>query len=218
MNKLIILGAGDLGREILYAAKENKAGKSAISFETIAFIDDDRNKIGKTLEDVKIIEIEDVLKLNQDDLSFICGIGNSIDRQKIINKLFAVLPQAKFTNIIHDSVITMPNFKIGVGNFIAPNTTIAIGSILEDHTVINQNVSVGHDCIIDNYSVVSPGCILSGHTVIGEESFLGSGVITYPNVEIGNKCTISAFVVVSRSLKSNCKLIAKPNSMLLKDK
>ena len=163
MNKLIILGAGDLGREILYAAKENKAEKSNISHKTIAYIDDDLNKIGKTFEDINIIKFDDVLKLKHDDLSFICGIGNPIDRQNMINKLYAVLPQAKFINIIHDSVIIMPNFKIGVGNFIAPNTTIAIGTTLTDHTVINQNVSIGHDCIVGSYSIVSPGCVLSGY-------------------------------------------------------
>jgi len=218
MDKLIILGAGDLSREILYAAKENKAGKPVYNFESIAFIDEDPTKIGKTLENVRIIGLDDVLKFNHDNIYFICGIGNATDRRKIINKLFTIFPGAKFTNVIHDSVITMPNLKYGVGNYIAPNTTIAICTRLGDHIVINQNVSVGHDCLIGNYSVVSPGCILSGYTAIGDESFLGSGVVTYPNIKIGNNCTVSALTVVSRSLKTNCKLIAKPNAMLLKDK
>lgn len=218
MDNLIILGAGDLGCEILYAAKENKAGKQVNNFETIAFIDEDTSKIGKTLENVRIIGFEDVLKLNYDNKYFICGIGNATDRRKIINKLLEILPRAKFANIIHNSVIAMPNLEYGIGNYIAPNTTIAIGTHLGDHIVINQNVSVGHHCLIGNYSIVSPGCILSGYTSIGDESFLGSGVVTYPNIEIGNNCTVSALTVVSRSLKTNYKLIAKPNSMLLKDK
>ncbi len=218
MDKLIILGAGDLGREILYAAKENQVGKPVYSFETIAFTDEDPTKIGKTLENVRIIGLDEVLKLNYDNTYFICGIGNATDRRNIIKKLLNILPEAKFTNVIHDSVITMPNLKYGVGNYIAPNTTIAIGTRLNNHIVINQNVSVGHDCLIGNYTVVSPGCILSGYTAIGDESFLGSGVVTYPSIRIGNNCTVSALTVVSRSLKTNCKLIAKPNTMLLKDK
>ena len=218
MDKLIILGAGDLGREVLYAAKENKASKSVYNFETIAFIDEDLKKIGRTLENVRIISLDDVQKLNYDSLYFICGIGNTKGRRGIIKKLLKTLPDARFTNVIHDSVITMPNLKYGVGNYIAPNTTIAIGTSLGDHIVINQNVSVGHDCLIGNYTVVSPGCILSGYTAIGDESFLGSGVVTYPSIRIGNNCTVSALTVVSRSLKTNCKLIAKPNTMLLKDK
>ncbi len=218
MKNLVIIGAGDLGREILYASQEALLPlNDGEGYKVLAFVDEDESKIGNSLEGIEIIGLTDIGNTKYRNANFILGVGNAFDRIQVFNRLLEMIPSPNFINIIHKSVTMMPNCKIGNGNFLAPNSTIAIGVELGDHAVINQNSSIGHDCYIGDFSVVSPGCILSGHTNIGFGCFLGSGVVTYPNVNIGEKCVVSALTPIPRSIKAGCKLISKPNTMLLKD-
>ena len=213
-KKLIIYGASDFGCEIMYAAMENKASYG--KYETIAFIDDDIDKIGKKLENVDIISLDMAAELaTKYKVYFIAGIGNTMFRKKIMEEVVRAIPNPKFAIIIHKSVIMMSNTEIEEGVFIAPGTTIAIRCYLKTHCVINQNVSVGHDSVVGKYSIVSPGCILSGRTNIGKTTFLGSGVVTYPGIAIGNNCAVSALTVVARDLKKGNKLMQKPNTVIL---
>jgi len=215
-RKLIIFGAGDLGREIMYAALVGKSDTANGFWKPIAFIvDNDESAIGKIVENIKVISLEQASEVKDDNTYFILGVGDSIARKKLNENLLNHIPEARFATIIHPSVVIMPNTTIESGVFIAPNTTIAIGCYIKQHVVVNQNVSVGHDCVIEDFSVISPGCILSGRTRIGKATFMGSGAITYPRVEIGDNCVVSACTVVARNLKSGNKQILKPNTMTI---
>jgi len=214
-KKLILLGAGDLSREIMIAATEPHELAAGVKYETIAFIDDDPMKIGTKCEGISVISFVDVKQWLDEDVYFISGLGFPGDRKSMVNKLLDVVPNAKFANVIHRSAVIIPNAKIEKGVYIGLNATIAIGCLIKSHTVLNFNVSIGHDCIINQYSVVSPGCLLSGFTEVGEETFLGSGVITYPGVRIGKKCAVSAGVVMARNLADAKKMILKPNTMII---
>ncbi len=210
-KKLIIYGASDFGREIMYAAMESKEG----AYKTVAFVDDDINKIGARLECVGVVSLNDIADKLDNETYLIIGIGNPVFREKVFEKLSSTIPTAKYATIIHKSVIIMPNVIIEEGTFIAPHTTVAIGTHLKRHSAINQNVSVGHDTVIGEYSVISPGCVLSGRTKIGCVSFLGSNVVTYPNINIGKYCSVSALTVVARNLKDKNKLILRQSAMAL---
>lgn len=214
-KKLILLGAGDLSREIMAAATEPHESTHGTKYETIAFIDDDPSKIGTKLEGIAVISYTDLKKWLAENVYFIAGLGIPGERKNMVKKLLDKVPDAKFANVVHRSVVIVRNVKIEEGVYIGPNATIAIGCFLKSHTVLNFNVSIGHDCTIDQYTVVSPGCLLSGFTEVGEESFLGSGVISYPGVRIGKNCSISAGVVVGRNLPDAKRMISKPNAMII---
>jgi len=212
-KKLIIFGAGDFGREIMYAAKENKAE----TFETVAFVVDENigNQIGGKLEGIEIMSLKNAVKRLNEDTYFIIGIGNASVRKKVFEETTVVAPAAKFATIVHNSAVIMPNVVIEEGVFVGTHTTVAVGSHLKRHAAINQNVSIGHDTVVGEYSVISPGCVLSGRTKIGNTSFLGSNVVTYPKVSIGSFCSVSALTSVVRNVKDHNKLILKQNTMTL---
>lgn len=211
-KKLIIYGAGNIAREIMYAAMENKSEV----FETIAFVvDEEFNKNGGKVEGVDVISLSDISRKLNSEMFFIIGIGNPIYRKEMCERLSSLIPFVKYATIIHKSVVIMPKVIIEEGTYIAAHTTVATGAHLKRHTVINQNCSVGHDTVIDEYSVVSPGCILSGRTVIGCVSFLGSNVVTYPKIRIGNYCSVSALTVVARNLRERHNLVLRQTAMVL---
>lgn len=217
IRKIVILGAGDLGREILYAARESHGDFFEGDTEIIAFVDEDPEKIGGQLEGIPIIAFSQLTEVSDVEIEFISGVGKPSDRKHVVDTLLTLQPEATFARVIHRSVVVMPNVDIALGVFLAPHATVATGSRLSWHVVINQNVSVGHDCRIGAFSVISPGCMLSGRTEIGEETFLGSNAVTYPGIKVGRGCTVSALTSVARRLKDGQMLILKPNAMVLNE-
>ncbi len=214
-RKLIIIGASNIAREIMYAAIENKKHAEDALWKTVALVVDREHKKADAIENVQVFVFEEIERIIDNNTYFILGVGNAILRRKLMETLLQHIPKAQFATIIHESVIIMPNTTIEEGVFVAPNTTIAIGCHIKPHVLVNQNVSVGHDCVIEDFSVISPGCILSGRTRIGKATFIGSGAITYEKVLIGHDCAVSANTVVARNLKDGNKLILKPNTMTL---
>lgn len=209
-NKLIVVGAGNLAREIIYAAGEDRD----TAWKTAAFVVDPEFRRSETVEDVRVISFSEIAEHGA-GAKFIIGVGEPELRLKLMNNLLKNVPGAQFATVVHRSTVVMPGSIIGEGAFVAPNTTLAIGCRIGPHAVINQNVSIGHDCVVGEQTVICPGCVLSGKASIGKMTFLGSGVIVYPKVAIGDNCAVGAGVVVSRNLKSGWKQIMKPNTMLL---
>lgn len=210
---LVILGAGDLAREIYATCLEPHT--SWESHRPVAFVDDDTSKTGSTLYETPIWSWELLSRHTSENLKFICAVGTSAGRRAMISRLLRERQNVEFGNVVHKSSVIMPRVVLGAGTYVAANATIAISSEVGEHVVINQNVSIGHDCRIGPRCIVSPGCILSGRTQVGSDSFLGSGSITYPGAQIGEGCTISAHGVVARRLKDGKKAIAKPSVMVL---
>ena len=211
---LIILAAGDLGREIYYTTQMINEMFEGNTYNTIAFVDSTPEKIGKDIDGIPIISVEKISEFRTAHTKFICAVGTPSIRIRILNELNSKIESPSFATIIHPSVVQFPNIEVSEGVFIGANTTIATGCNIKQHVVINQNVSIGHDCELNEYAVISPGCILSGRSKIGFASFLGSNVVTYPRVTIGEKCIISAMTVVSRPVKRLKKVISKPNLMV----
>lgn len=214
-RNLIIYGAGDLGREIMYASLEQNP-KVEHSFHIVAFIEDDPEKTGNKLEGIDIISFNEFFgNFETADHWFISGISKPDKRRESIFKLKKKIKSARFATVIHRSAVIMQSVMIEDGVYIGGNATIGIGSEIKEHSVVNFNCSIGHDTLIDRYTVLSPGCIISGKTSIGKISFLGSGAITYPKVNIGSNCVISAGAIIARNVKDNSRVIEKPNTMIL---
>lgn len=210
---LVILGAGDLAREVFAACLEPHASWG--SYRPLAFIDDDPSRVGSSLYETPIWSWQELKEHASQDLRFICAVGSSEGRRAMIARLLDERQGVEFATVVHKSAVIMPQAILGSGSYVAANATLAISSQVGEHVVINQNVSIGHDCEIGARCIVSPGCVLSGRTQVGSDTFLGSGSVTYPGAQIGEGCTVSAQGVVARRLKDGKKAITKPSMMIL---
>ncbi len=112
--------------------------------------------------------------------------------------------------------------KVGNNVFIGSNVSIARGSL-------NENTEIGQCCIIAPGSNIGHGCrlgdfihfannvTLAGNVDIGDRSFLGSGVVVRPQIQLASDSTVGAGAVVVKSvIKKNQILVgvpakAKPN-------
>jgi sugar O-acyltransferase (sialic acid O-acetyltransferase NeuD family) len=215
LRKLIIYGAGDLGREIMYAAMEQHPDWG-MPWTIVAFVDDAVSLQGTRVEGVPVYSLESLnSKVDLKGCSIISGIGNAKIRKKTVEKAEVTIPGIQFGCVIHRSATIMPTTNFAEGTYVGCNTTIGIGSTLHKHSAVNFQCSIGHDVQIGEYSIVSPGCVVSGRVELGETCFLGSGVVLYPRIKIGVGSSVAAGLTLSRSIKENVNVIPKPNFMIL---
>lgn len=195
---LYILGAGDLGREILATIQSSKN-----KYTNIFFSDDNVEKIGSYLEGRQIVSMQDAL---DDSLGqYISAIGFNRPKKNVLSRFTEKTSQ--FINVIHKNAVVFDGVKLGRGVYIGANATVNFNVTLEDHVVVNCNVSVGHDVYVKQRCILSPSCTIGGRAILEEDCFIAPGVVVFPKVTIGNNCEISANAVVFRAVSPEKKVI-----------
>ena len=165
MKKLIIIGAGGLGRMTL---------ETALSLGYIcAFVDDDT-----TLSDVcntEVLGTIDKLSRYVGEYKYcICAIGNNALREKHNN--YASSLGFKIPNIIHPSAYVSPFVRIGYGNIFLNNVCVQNGTKIGNGVVITANSEIQYDCDLGDYSFIYSCSAIHNSVKIGNRVRIGSTV------------------------------------------
>ena len=81
-KKILIFSAGSAGREVFQLILN--INKLQNEWEVIGYVDNDTNKIGKTIDDIQVYSTAN--KPKKKEIYAICGIMNSDIRKKIFDK------------------------------------------------------------------------------------------------------------------------------------
>lgn len=207
MRHLIIIGAGELGRELYWHAHES------IGFETEfnikGYVDDDFNPSSDryVLLQKPLISSVDNYVVKEDDV-FICAIGSVNGRKAAVEKIKS--KGGKFISLINRTSLIQGNVNIGKGVFIGPYTVIGDGALLSDHVMLNTHSSIGHDAVLGEYTCVMSYVDITGCCWIGREVFLASGCRMTPSTKIGDGAYVGIGSVVLRRVKAGTKVFGNP--------
>lgn len=203
VEKLIIVGAGDAGREVLQIIKELNSIKE--KWDILGFLDDSRTEIfNLTNKEYKIIGTIEDWKPKKNEY-FVCAISEPCTRKKVVNLLES--KGAQFISIIDPSVRVSDYSSLGkglviYGGRIGPNAKIHDFSFVQS--------TIAHDSVIGPFSTISGGVTLGGHVSVGSETFIASGAVVIPHIRIGNNAYVGAGSVVIRNVKNNSKVFGNP--------
>ncbi|MDQ0352769.1 acetyltransferase EpsM [Alkalibacillus filiformis] len=200
-NKLVIIGAGDLGKVVLDTVLQ----ANTYELKNIVFLDDVVERDTEFLGAKVVGGLDEANKFKSHGYKFIIAISNNKIRKKIADEL--TLP---YINVIHPNATISANSSYGVGNIILANSTIDPDVKINNLVIINKNSSIGHDSVLEDYTQVSPGCALGGYTYLKESVFLGLGANTLPKVNIGECTTVGAGSTVTKDIESNVVAIGSP--------
>ena len=179
MEKLLIVGAGGLGRMTL---------EHAINKYECCFIDD-AYRIGDIICNTQIVgRISDLKLLSKTYKYLICAIGNNKLREEITN--IAISYEYIIPNIIAKSAYISDYAKIGYGNIMLNNVCIQNGAVLGNGIVITANSEIHHDCKIDDYSLIYSCSVIRTYAKIGKRVKIGSTVSISNDVIIDDDSVI----------------------------
>ena len=206
MKRLIIIGAGGFGREVLGYAEDIRCN-SDCKWTIGGFIDDNNKALdGYDVEYPIIGSIKDYVP-KENDL-FICAFGDS-DRRLGIGRTFQNRG-AVFTNLIHPSAIILKRTVIGTGAIISMNALIANDSICGDFLYMNFGSFIGHDNVIGDGCTLNSYCGTNGTCKLGSRVYMGVHSVIIPGKKVGNDVKICAGAIVFNNIKDGHTVYGNP--------
>jgi len=200
MKKLLIVGAGGLGREILWLAQEINLASPSPTLHCVGFLDTEHQ--GKLIHGLPILGDEEWAGQHLScDHHFIIAVGNPTLRKKLAEKMEAMgfYPHS----LIHPGISLGPGVKIGAGSILAKGVIPTVDITIAPHCLINLQCTIGHDCQLGAYSVLHPGVHLSGDTQVGTMAEIGTGAVVLPGKSVGECARLGAGAVLTQDLPAH---------------
>jgi sugar O-acyltransferase (sialic acid O-acetyltransferase NeuD family) len=211
MKRLIIIGAGGFGREVLSYCLGMEA--RAKEWEIAGFLDDNPQALDGYNYDWPIIgNIHDYIP--RDDELFVMGIALPT-RQKIAVSQDFLDKGAEFLTLVYRTAGMSLNAKLGRGCILAPWSGVSCDAMVGDFVLINAYASVGHDAIIENYCTISSYASIAGNVRLGEGVSVGIHGCILPGIEVGDFAVVAAGSVVVKNVKPGTTVMGVPAKKIL---
>lgn len=214
MKKIVIIGAGGFGREVLDVIDAINNVKHI--FEMMGFIDDNLSMQRKTINGYPVLGGLDWFKhLTSNDiinLEVVCGVGTNETRKKITKKLEKL--GIKFATLIHPTVNIGRDVKIGKGVIICGGNNLTCNIKIGNHVLINLDCTIGHDTVIEDYVGMSPSVNISGNSTLREGCRLFTNSLTIPSVTVGKWSIIGAGSVVIKNIPEYSVAVGVPAKII----
>lgn len=208
-KKIIILGTGGTSIDILDIINDI-GDKNGVKLECIGFLEDEKSKIGKIINNVKVLGPLNTAK-DYKDVYFVNGIGSPttfLNKEKIISKMNLSLD--RFITLIHPSASISKSAKIGLGSVIFQNVVVGSNVKIGKHVVILPNTVISHDDLVGDYTCVA-GCVyISGAVSIGKACYIGAGACVKESLSIGKGSLVGMGSVVIDNVLSRSVYAGNP--------
>jgi sugar O-acyltransferase (sialic acid O-acetyltransferase NeuD family) len=205
-NKIAIVGAGGLGKEVLCTLGELIGWENLSS--KVSFLVEDKYFAHQTILGIK------VHPLSIDNTSFdgiIIAIGDLEARMRIM-KMFPA--GTNFISVIHPGVLLTPYTQIGEGAIVIGNVLLSCDVKIGNFAIINPGTTISHDTTIGEYFRASPGVNISGGCKLGDRVFMGTGACLRDYISIANDVTIGMGAVVTKDILEPGTYIGNPARLI----
>ena len=205
MKKIVIVGAGGLGREVLAWLLDLVGPDSG--HKIAGFLDANPSVLDKFDCPYPILGDPGDYIPEADEL-FICALGNPKTKKNVCSKLRD--RGALFFTLIHPSAVVGPRCVLGEGVVICPGAILTTDITVGEFAMINAQATIGHDAIIGAWSTISGHADVTGFAKLGEGVFLGSHASVLPSAQVGDYAIVGAGSVVVRRVKPNVTVFGVP--------
>lgn len=204
MKKILIVGAGGFGRELLWWIKDiNKVNPT---WEIVGFLDDDLHALDGYECDYEVVGTIKDWEPREDE-EFALALGSPALKRKIVATLKA--KGARFATIVHPTAMLSEFAQCGEGFIMFPYSKLSANSTVGDFVTLLSS-PIGHDTIIGDYSVISGNCSVVRNVVIGQDVFLAAGVCIAQDLYIGDGAYLGLGCVVLKDVKPGDMMFGNP--------
>lgn len=210
MKKLVIIGAGGMGKQLSYFAQICTGFNN--EFVIKGFIDDNLHALDGyegyppilgTIKDY-MPELDDV---------FVNSIGDVQFKKKCINDILT--RGGEFINLIHPKASISNHTRLGVGNIIASRVGIGVESEIGDFNLIQDGAIIGHDVKIGSWCRIDCYVVLIAGVTLEDEVCIHTSAVINHNVTIGKGAMVGAQSFVFRNVKPGITVFGNPAKKLV---
>ena len=205
MKNLLVIGAGGCGREVMQWAED--INKINPTWNIKGYLDVNLNALDGVKSTYPVIDTDDNFIPNPDDV-FVCSIGNSNIRKKVIEKIEA--KGGTFISIIHPTAVVANTAVLGKSVIIYPFALISDNAVIGDACIINMYSSVAHDSVLGEFCTISAHCDITGMCTLGNRVFMGTTSNMVPGSKIGDDAYICAGSTVMGRVRAGIKVMGNP--------
>ena len=204
MKKILIVGAGGFGRELLQWIKDINAEKP--TWDIGGFLDDNLQALDGVEIDYPVVgTISDWQP--KDDEVFALAMGKPQLKRMVVEKLKS--RGAHFAAVIHPTALVSPFAHYGEGLVMFPYSKLSCNSTVGDFVSI-LTTPIGHDNEIGDYTMISGGCNIVRNVKIGKDVFVAAGVCIAQDVVVKDGAYIGLGSVVLKDVKAGTKVFGNP--------
>lgn len=209
MKKLIIIGAGGMGRTIYSNALESVGYGE--NFVVKGFIDDNLQALDDFPNYPPVIDTIRNYQPQEDDV-FVSSIGGA-DRKPCMEEI--IRRGGVFMELIHQTARILANAKLGKGNFIGAYTVIGNDAVIGDYNMIQSYTVIGHDAKIGNWNRIDTHVTCVGGIVIEDEVNIHTSAVISHNVIVESGAHVGALSFVIRKVKAGTTVMGIPAKKLM---
>ena len=162
-DKLLLLGAGGLGRVTLEHAME----KYQCSFV------DDSYPVGMEICGAPVVgAIADLPALRKEYQLLVVTIGNNVLREELYAQADAL--DYEFPNILARTAYVSPFAQLGWGCILLNNAVVQNGAQIGNGSILNVGAEAHHDCTIDDFALIYTNSVIRTGATVGKRAKIGS--------------------------------------------
>ena len=209
-QRLVVIGGGGFGREVLELIADINAATDSPTIEVVGVLDDGTPDTGLLAQlGTSHLGDTDALRDMEADIGYLIGIGACTARQAIDEKCRS---WGRTTPVlVHPTaVIGRRSVELGPGTIVCANSTITSNVKLGRHVHVNPNSSIGHDATVGDYVTLTPQVAVAGHVTIRDRVFVGTGARVLPEVVIGEGVLVGAGAVVTKDIAPDLTVAGVP--------
>ena len=211
-EKLVIIGAGGLGREIMFAIADINVKTDF--YDILGFIDDTPVLQNKTINDFPVIGNSSWLHNYNDDISVFIAVASPYARKQIYER-FSYKKNIAYPSIFLDDVKYSKTVSIGMGCFIGRFSTLSVNISVGNFVILNGFCTIGHDAVIKDFVTLYGNVSVSGNVTIGSCAEIGNGTRILQNKSIGENSKVGIGSVVVNNVPADCTVFGVPAKKIL---
>lgn len=205
MKDLVIIGAGGMGREIYYHAKECNGFDT--QYRIKGFIDDNIHSLDGFDGFPEILDTIENYNICENDV-FVTSIGSVKSKKLCIDKIIS--KGGEFISLIHPTARIAPDSKLGKGVIIMKRVDVGTFTQIGDYCFIQADAVIGHDAILNCFCRIDCKVVCVGGVKVEEEATIHTSAVISHGVTVGKRAIVGALSLVIRSVKDDTTVVGNP--------
>ena len=199
MKRLAIVGAGDLGIQLLHISRLTQ------KYDAVYFFDD-YIESGSSIKGIPVLgrlcEIQKHYKQKLfDEIILAIGYNHLAFKKKIADELNDL--EVPFATLIHPRAMIDPSSVIAPGVVLYQGCIIDMNVTIGANTIIHCGCIISHDAVIGANCFLSPGVNVAGHSKIGDQVRVGIGTSLIDRISVCSETFLGAGSLVLNNISES---------------